>query len=115
MELTIDDMLLALEHEGMPKMLVKSMPKGFVLVPFETLLNKAYRKDYEPWQYAFVNKDKGMYKFVFSSFNDMLETLFNAKEICYGCYPQDAQPNPLCGKSLEYLKIENEMNICTCS
>ena len=112
MELTIDDMLLALEHEGMPKMLVKDMPKGFVLVPFETLLNKAYNKDYEPWHYAFVNRDKGIYKFVFSSFNDMLETLFNAKEICYGYYPQDAQPNPLYKKSLEQLKIEEEMNIC---
>lgn len=52
---------MALESAGMPRMLVKDMPKGFVLIPFKTIINLSYSKDYSPWQYAFVNKDKGMY------------------------------------------------------
>ena len=95
--MTIDDILLALEHVGMPHMLVKDVVNGFVLVPFN-----------EPWHYTFVNREKRTYKFVFSSFDDLVETLFNAKEICYG-YPMDVQPNPLYGKSLEQLKIENDL------
>ena len=105
----IEDVLLALKRTGMPQMLVKDVANGFVLVPFNTLVKKAYRKDYEPWQYAFVNKEAKMYKIVFESFDDFVETLFSAKEICYGAYPNDAQVNPLYGKSLEYLKIEKEL------
>ena len=108
-DMTIDDILLALEYAGMPQMLVKDVVNGFVLVPFNTVIRKAYNKDYEPWHYAFVNREKSMYKFVFSSFDDLVETLFNAKEICHGCYPMDAQLNPLYGKSLEQLKIEKEL------
>ena len=109
LDVTIDDMLLVLKHNGMPQMIVKYVANGFVLVPFDTILKKAHNKDYEPWHYAFVNREKSMYKFVFSSFNDLVETLFNAKEICHGCYPIDAKPNPLYGKSLEQLKIEQEL------
>ena len=108
-DMTIDDILLALEYAGMPQMIMKDVVNGFVLVPFNTVIRKAYNKDYEPWHYAFVNREKSMYKFVFSSFDDLVETLFNAKEICHGCYPMDVQPNPLYGKSLEQLKIENEL------
>ena len=97
-DMIIDDILLALEHVGMPQMLVKDVVNGFVLVPFNELR-----------PYAFVNREKSMYKFVFSSFDDLVETLFNAKEICHGYYPMDAQPNPLYGKSLEQLKIEKEL------
>lgn len=109
MEETIENALMALESAGMPHMLMKDMPKGFVLMPFETIINLSYSKDYSPWQYAFVNKDKGMYKISFDSFDDLLDTLFSAKEICYGTYPRDAQPNPLYGKSIEQLKIEKEL------
>lgn len=111
MEPTIDEILLALKYTGMPQMLVKDVANGFVLIPFNTIINKEYNKDYEPLYYAFVfvNREKSMYKFVFSSFDDLVETLFNAKEICHGCYPMDAQPNPLYGKSLEQLKIEKEL------
>ena len=108
-DMTIDDILLALENDGMQQMLVKDVANGFVLVPFNAIINKAHNKDYEPWHYAFVNREKSMYKFVFSSFDDLVETLFNAKEICHGYYPMDAQPNPLYGKSLEQLKIEKEL------
>ena len=97
-DMTIDDILLVLKYAGMPQMLVKDVVNGFVLVPFNELR-----------PYAFVNREKSMYKFVFSSFDDLVETLFNAKEICHGCYPMDAQPNPLYGKSLEQLKIEKEL------
>ena len=104
-DMTIDDILLALKYARMPQMLVKDVANGFVLIPFNTVIRKAYNKDYEPWHFAFVNREKSMYKFVFSSFDDLVETLFNAKEICHGCYPMDAQPNPLYGKYLEQLKI----------
>ena len=97
-DMTIDDILLVLKYAGMPQMLVKDVVNGFVLVPFNELR-----------PYAFVNREKSTYKFVFSSFDDLVETLFNAKEICHGCYPMDAQPNPLYGKSLEQLKIEKEL------
>ena len=109
LDVTIDDILLALEYDGMPKMIVKYVANGFVLVPFDAIIRKAYNKDYEPLHYAFVNREMGMYKFVFSSFDDLAETLFNAKEICHGCYPIDAEPNPLYGKSIEQLKIEQEL------
>lgn len=109
MDLTIDEVFMVLRQSGMPDMLVRNMPHGFTLVPFNTIMKKAHDKDYEPWHYAFVNREKSMYKFVFSSFDDLVETLFSAKEICYGTYPRDAQPNPLYGKSLEQLKIEDEL------
>ena len=108
-DMTINDIMLALEYNGMPQMIVKNVVNGFVLVPFNTIIRKTYNKDYEPWHYAFVNREKSMYKFVFSSFDDLVETLFNAKEICNGYYPMDAQSNPLYGKSLEQLKIEKEL------
>lgn len=106
---SVEDIFMAFKYPGMPKMLVKTMPHGFVLVPFDTLVNKAMRKDYEPWHYAFVNTDKKMYKIYFESYDELVDALFNAKEICYGCYPNDAQPNPLYGKSLELLKIEDDL------
>lgn len=108
--MTIEDAYMALSYSGMPEMIVKYMPHGFVMVPFMTILNKAYyKKDYEPWPYAFVNREQQMYKINFDSLDDLVDTLFKAKEICYGTYPQDAQLNPLYGKSLEQLKIENEL------
>ena len=110
MEETIENALMALESAGMPHMLVKDMQNGFMIVPFDTIIKKSHYKDYESWQYAFVNKDKGMYKIRFDSFDDLIDTLFNAKEICYGAYPRDAQPNPLYGKSIEQLKIEKDLN-----
>ena len=107
--MTISDVFMVLKQKGMPDVILKNVYNGFMLVPFGTIINKALNKDYDPWQYAFVNKDKGMYKFVFSSLDDLVETVFEAKEICYGSYPRDAQPNPLYGKSLEMLKIEEEL------
>ena len=109
--LNVHDLFMALTYHGMPDMAVKTYSNGFMLVPGKIFINKAYDKDYESWQYAFVNRDKCMYKMLFESFDDLLETLFAAKEICYGAYPRDAQPNPLYGKSLEQLKIENELLI----
>lgn len=107
--MTVGDVFMLLRQPGMPDMLLKNMPVGFVLVPFNTIIKKTYNKDYDPWQYAFVNRDKGMYKIHFASFDDLVETLLTAKEICYGSYPMDAQPNPLYGKSLEMLKIEKDL------
>lgn len=107
--MTITDAYMALSYSGMPEMIIMNMPHGFVMVPFKTILNKAHNKDYEPWQYAFVNREQQMYKINFDSLDDLVDTLFKAKEICYGTYPQDAQPNPLYGKSLEQLKIEKDL------
>ena len=58
---------------------------------------------------AFVNKEKGMYKIVFTSFDELVDALFSAKEICYGTYPLDAKPNPLYGKSIEWIKMQHEL------
>ncbi len=106
---TITDAFLALNYSGMPSMVIKNMPHGFVMVPFQTIIRKTYNKDYEPWQYAFVNREQQMYKINFDSLDDLVDTLFKAKEICYGTYPADAQPNPLYGKSLEALKIMRDL------
>ena len=100
---------MALKSTGMPKMCVQYMAKGFKMVPFDTIIKKSHNPDYESWPYAFVNRDIQMYKIIFYSLNDLLDTLFNAKELCYGSYPQDAQPNPLYGKSIEQLKIEKDV------
>lgn len=108
-EMTIDDVFMVLKQSGIPNMLVRNMPHGFTLVPFDTIINKTYNKDYEPWPYAFVNREKKMYKMNFESLDDLVDTLFNAKEITHGIYPRDAQPNPLYGKSLEQLKIEEDL------
>ncbi|MBP5785216.1 MAG: hypothetical protein J6W16_06510 [Methanobrevibacter sp.] len=107
MAVTIEDVFIALSYPGMPKTCIKNMPNGFMIVPFD--IKKSRHKDYEPWQYAFVNRDKKMYKIRFDSFDDLIDTLFNVKEICYGAYSQDAKPNPLYGKSIEYLKIEKKL------
>lgn len=108
-QVTITDAFSLLSYDGMPMMIIKNMPHGFVMVPFNTILNKVHNKDYESWQYAFVNREQQMYKINFDSLDDLVDTLFKAKEICYGTYPQDAQPNPLYGKSLEQLKIEKDL------
>ncbi len=105
----ISDAFMALSYNGMPSMIIRNMARGFVMVPFKTILNKALNKDYESWQYAFVNREQQMYKINFDSLDDLVDTLFKAKEICYGTYPRDAQPNPLYGKSLEILKIEKDL------
>ena len=107
--MTISDIFMVLKQYGMPDVLVRNMPHSFTLVPFNTIIRKTYNKDYEPWPYAFVNREKKMYKMNFESFDDLVVTLFTAKEICYGHYPEDAKPNPLYGKSLEQLKIEEDL------
>ena len=88
--MTITDAYMALSYSGMPEMIVKNMPHGFVMVPFKTILNKVYKEDYESWQYAFVNRELNMYKINFESLEDLV-------------------PNPLYGKSLEQLKIEKDL------
>ena len=109
MKITIDEVFMLLKQPGMPDLLVRNMPHGFTLVPFNTIIEKTYNKDYEPWPYAFVNREKKMYKLNFESFDDLVDTLFNAKEITHGAYPMDAKPNPLYGKSLEVFKIEKDL------
>lgn len=112
MTMTPEIVLMALTYPGMPKMLARDTANGFVLIPFDTVFKKCYNKDYESWQYAFINREKGMYKVNFSSYADLMETLFEAKEISYGSYPRDAKPNPLYGLCIEQLKIENDMMRC---
>ena len=112
MKITPETVLMALTYPGMPKMLTKDTANGFVLISFDTVFKKYYNKDYEAWQYAFVNREMGMYKISFSSYDELLETLFEAKEISHGDYPGDAVPNPLYGLCIEQLKIENDMMRC---
>ena len=47
--LTISDAFMALNYNGMPNIVIKNMPHGFVVVPFQTIIRKVYNKDYEPW------------------------------------------------------------------
>lgn len=112
MTITPETVLMALTYPGMPKMLTKDTANGFVLIPFDTVFKKHYNKDYEPWHCALVNREKGMYKISFNSYDELLETMFEAKEISHGCYPRDAIPNPLYGLCIEQLKIENDMMRC---
>lgn len=101
--MTISDIAFVLMHMK-PKCVVKEMaPNRFVIVPLSALWSTSC------WQYAFVNKDIKMYKVTFFSIDEIVETLFKAKEICYRRYPEDAKPNPLYGKSIEQLKIEDEL------
>lgn len=70
-----------------PKMLVKSWTPGiFCMIPFTTLERAAYDKDAadNAWMYAFVNQLKKTYKITFTSFDELLDALFDAEEIWYG-------------------------------
>lgn len=101
--MTISDIAFVLMHLK-PTCFVKEMaPNRFAIVPLSALWSTSC------WQYVFVNKDIKMYKVTFFSIDEIVETVFKAKEICYGHYPEDAKPNPLYGKSIEQLKIEEEL------
>lgn len=71
-----------------PKMLVRSClnKKCFKMIPFKTLNRASYDKDAfdNAWMYAFVNKSKKMYKITFSSYDELLDAMFDADEIWYG-------------------------------
>ena len=101
------DIAFLLENGGLPKMLVKPCAVGFMMVPFSILKNFNYNSS--SWHYDFVNKEKGMYKFMFTSFDELADAIFSAKEICYGSYPEDAKPNPLYGKSIEWIKMQRDL------
>lgn len=77
---------LLLKHDI--KMLVKPAltGKSFYMIPFKTLANAAYDKDAidYAWMYAFVNKSKKMYKMIFSSYEELLDAIFDADEIWHG-------------------------------
>ena len=103
------DIAFLLENSDLPKMLVKPCAVGFMMVPFDILKNLHLNHNYSSWHYAFVNKENGMYKFLFTSFDELADALFSAKEICYGTYPLDAKPNPLYGKSIEWIKMQHDL------
>lgn len=109
MNMTTKEIAFILEKGGLPKMLVKPCALGFMMVPFDILKKLSLNHNYSSWHYAFVNKEKGMYKIVFTSFDELVDALFSAKEICYGTYPLDAKPNPLYGKSIEWIKMQHEL------
>lgn len=75
---------LLLKHDI--KMLVKLTGKSFYMIPFKTLANAAYDKNAidKAWMYAFVNRSKQMYKMNFSSYEELLDAMFDADEIWYG-------------------------------
>ena len=56
------------------------------MIPFKTLNRASYDKDAfdNVWMYAFVNKSKKMYKMAFSSYDELLDAMFDADEIWYG-------------------------------
>ena len=64
-----------------PKMLCKPLAGNTVmLVPFDEVA-----KGRNPsWQYALVNKDDKMYKMTFDTEDEIIDSLFKAKEIWYG-------------------------------
>lgn len=71
-----------------PKMLIKPCfnKRYFNMIPFKTLNKASYDKDAfdNAWMYAFVNKSKKMYKITFSSYDELLNAMFDADEIWYG-------------------------------
>ena len=66
------------------------------LVPFDNVA-KGYSTS---WQYAFVNRDDKMHKMLFTTEDDVIDSLFKAKEIWYG---STQYQNPLFGKKDEML------------
>ena len=63
-----------------PKMALKPMADGFVCVPWTRV---AAGMD-TPWQYAFVNESTKMYKMSFTTEDELIDAIFDAKEIWYG-------------------------------
>lgn len=103
--------LWLLEYEGMPKMLTKNMANGtFVMIPFKHLINLSYDRNASTWQYSFVNKDIKMWKMLFSSLSELVETLLKTKEIILRI--DEPISNPLYNKSMEELKIQYNLETC---
>lgn len=72
-------------------MYCKPVINGFMLVPA-----KQVEAGYEThWMYALVNKDKRMYAITFTSEEQLINAIFNAKEIWYGNH---RYPNELFGR-----------------
>lgn len=68
-------------------MLIKPcLNTAFIMIPFKTLEKASYDKDAfdNAWMYAFVNRSKKMYKTAFSSYDELLNAMFDADEIWYG-------------------------------
>lgn len=96
-----------LTRPGIPLMLTSENADGsFFMIPFKHLINLSYRKDASTWMYAFVNKDKKMYKMAFASINELVDVLFDAKEFVYG---SEHIPNPLFESSREEMLIQYDL------
>lgn len=56
------------------------------MISFKTLNRASYDKNAfdNAWMYAFVNKSKKMHKITFSSYDELLDAMFDADEIWYG-------------------------------
>lgn len=71
-----------------PKMLIKPClnKRYFNMISFKTLNRASYDKNAfdNAWMYAFVNKSKKMHKITFSSYDELLDAMFDADEIWYG-------------------------------
>lgn len=79
-----------------PKMLCRPMAgSSFVLVPLEDV----EKRHIPSWQYALVNKDQKMHQMVFRSEDELIDALFKANEIWWGC--NEKWPNPLFNKEAE--------------
>ena len=97
--------LAAMKRLGM---LLKPCPSGcFEVIKFKELSNFALRSDYEPWMYAFMNKEKKLYAITFDTIEDFRDALFNADTIVFGDPndPSCCQPNPYFQKSDEEILL----------
>lgn len=96
-----------LTRPNMPLMLTLEMANNsFVMIPFSHLYDLSHDKNTSTWMYAFVNRDEKMYKMTFTSIDELIDTLFNTKEIVYG---SEQTSNPLFGCSREEMLIQFDL------
>jgi len=72
-------------------MYCKPVVNGFMLVPAKRV--EAGQETH--WMYALVNRDEQMYDMTFTSEEQLVDSIFKAKEIWYKC---QKYPNELFGK-----------------
>lgn len=77
-----------------PRMYCKPTANGFMLVP----ASRVEAGQETPWMYALVNRDEQMYDMAFTNEEQLIDSIFKAKEIWYG---NQKYPNELFDKRYE--------------
>lgn len=77
------------------------------MIRLKELNNFALDPTYEPWMYAFMNREKKLYAITFNSVEELRQALFDADQIVHGnpADPYDCEPNPYFQKSDEEILL----------